>query len=119
MQIGSDDVMTYRELMDHWRGLMPGAILDVHYEALVTEPGEESRRVAEFVGIPWSPEVIEVQDSEAPCSTASAAQVRKPIYTSSIGLWRNVAGEMEPLRRRLAEAGLVDENGNPVQRPRA
>lgn len=111
--------VAYRELMDHWRGLMPGAILDVHYETLVTEPGEESRRIAEFVGIPWSPEVIEVQDSEAPCSTASAAQVRKPIYTSSVGLWRNVAGEMEPLRRRLAEAGLVDENGDPVQRPRA
>jgi hypothetical protein len=111
--------VAYRELMEHWHGLMPGAILDVHYEALVTEPGEESRRVAEFVGIPWSPEVIEVQDSAAPCSTASAAQVRRPIYTSSIGLWRNVAGEMEPLRRHLAEAGLVDENGNPVQRPRA
>ena len=110
--------VAYRELMDHWRRLMPGAILDVRYEDLVTEPEAESRRVAEFVGIPWSPEIVEIQDSDAPCSTASAAQVRKPIYTSSVGLWRNVAGEMEPLRRRLAEAGLVDENGDPVERPR-
>lgn len=104
--------VAYRELMDHWHELMPGAILDVRYEALVSDPGAESRRIAEFVGIPWTQELVEIQDSTAPCSTASAAQVRQPIYTSSIGLWRNVATEMEPVRRRLAEAGLVDENGD-------
>jgi tetratricopeptide (TPR) repeat protein len=106
--------VAYRELMDHWRGLMPGVILDVRYEALVTDPEAESRRIAEFVGIPWSRDLVEIQDSTAPCATASAAQVRQPIYTSSIGLWRNVAAPMEPVRLHLAAAGLVDENGDPA-----
>jgi tetratricopeptide (TPR) repeat protein len=106
--------VAYREIMDHWRRLMPDAILDVHYEALVSDPLTESRRITDFVGIPWSEELMEIQDSPQACSTASAAQVREPIYTSSIGRWRNVAEGMESVRRRLEAARLVDDNGNPI-----
>ncbi|MEJ2399880.1 MAG: sulfotransferase [Xanthomonadales bacterium] len=106
--------VAYRETMDHWHRLMPGAILDVRYEALVSDPLTVSRQIAEFVGIPWSEEMVEIEDSSRACSTASAAQVREPIYTSSIGRWRNVADGMEPVRQRLEAARLVDENGNPT-----
>ena len=84
------------------------------YEALVSDPLTVSRQIAEFVGIPWSEEMVEIEDSSRACSTASAAQVREPIYTSSIGRWRNVADGMEPVRQRLEAARLVDENGNPT-----
>lgn len=110
----ADYYVVYREMMDHWNHLMPGAILNVEYEALVSDPLNVSRQITDFVGIPWSEDIIEVQDSAVACSTASAAQVREPIYTRSIGLWRNVAAGMEPVRQKLAAANLVDENGNPL-----
>jgi hypothetical protein len=55
--------------------------------------------------------MVEIQNATEPSATASAVQVRQPIYTSSVGLWRNFAAELEPLRKKLAAAGLVDENG--------
>jgi len=110
----ADYFIGYRQLMDHWHHLMPEAILDVRYEELVSSPLDVSRRIADYVGFAWSKDLIEVQDSEASCSTASAAQVREPIYTSSVGLWRHLENELEPLRRRLSAANIVDERGNPV-----
>ncbi len=94
--------------MDHWHKLMPGAILDVQYENLVSNPLDVSKQIADYVGFDWSKELIEIQDSTLPCSTASAAQVRKPISTSSIGLWRNFEDELEPVRLKLLAANIVD-----------
>jgi hypothetical protein len=90
---------------------MPGAILDVSYEELVSSPHDVSRRIADYVGFAWSKDLIEVQDSVVPCSTASAAQVREPIYTSSVGLWRNFEAELEPVRQKLSAANIIDESG--------
>ena len=112
----ADYYIVYRELMDHWHHLMPGEILDVSYEELVTNPEDVSRRIAAYVGFDWSEELVEIQNATQSCSTASAAQVRAPIHTSSVGLWRNVAAEMEPVRRKLAAAGIVDEEGNPHEK---
>ena len=104
----ADYYIGYRQLMDHWHHLMPGAILDVHYEELVSNPLDVSRQIADYVGFDWSEELIEVQNSTEPCSTASAAQVREPIYTRSVGLWRNFEAELEPVRSRLSAAKIID-----------
>ena len=109
----ADYYVAYREVMDHWHRLMPGSILDVRDEALVSDPATISQQIADYLGIPWSEELLQIQDSPRACATASAAQVREPIYTRSVGLWRNVAAQMDPVRRRLEAAGLVDENGDP------
>ena len=108
----ADYYIVYREIMDHWHHLMPGAILDVSYEELVSSPVEASRRIAEYVGFDWSEQLIEIENAAEACSTASAAQVREPIYTRSVGLWRHFETELEPVRRKLVAAGLVDEHGN-------
>lgn len=105
----ADYYIAYRQLMDHWHKLIPDAILDVRYEELVSDPINVSRRIAEFVGLSWDREMIQIQDSAEPCSTASAAQVRAPINTSSIGLWRNYEAELEPLRARLSAANIVSK----------
>ncbi len=110
----ADYYVAYRRLMDHWRGLMPGAILDVKYEELVSNPIDVSRQIADFIGIEWSERLIEVQEIEGASSTASAAQVREPIYTSSVDLWHHYAIELEPLRERLTAAGIVDASGDPL-----
>jgi Tfp pilus assembly protein PilF len=101
----ADYYISYRQLMDHWHQLMPDTILDVKYEELVSNPLDVSKRIADFVGLEWSKALIEIQDSDVAYSTASAAQVREPIHTSSVGLWRNLESELEPLRLRLAAAG--------------
>lgn len=108
----ADYYIAYRQLMDHWHQLMPGAILDVRYEELVSNPLDVSRRIADYVGLAWSSELIEVQNLGGQSSTASAAQVREPIYRSSVSLWRHLESELEPVRRKLAAANMVDKNGN-------
>lgn len=110
----ADYYVGYRRLMSHWRKLMPDTILDVSYEELVSEPAGVSKRIADFVGIEWSERLIEVQDFRAASSTASAAQVRAPIHTRSVGLWRRYEDQLEPLRQRLLAAGVIDEKGNPL-----
>ena len=106
----ADYYTAYRRLMDHWHDLMPGAILDIHYEELVSNPLDVSKQIADFVGIEWTEQLIEVQDLDNAYSTPSASQVREPIYTSSVGRWRHLETQLEPLRQRLAAAGIVDGN---------
>ena len=95
----------YRRTMDHWHAVMPGVICDVSYEALVADPPAQCRRLLERCGLPWQDEVLEFHQSRAPSTTASAAQVRQPIYRSSVMKWRNFESQLQPVVRRLAEAG--------------
>ena len=75
------------------------------------------QELAEWCGLPWQDEVLDFHRSSEPSTTASAAQVRKPIYRSSVKNWRNYATQLQPVLRRLADAGLVDEDGNPRPTP--
>ena len=109
----ADYYVAYRRLMSHWHRLMPGAILDVSYEELVSNPESVSRRIADYAGFEWSEDLIDIQSSEEPCSTASAAQVREPIHTESIGLWRHFATGLAPVREKLAAANIIGAAGDP------
>lgn len=104
--------VAYRRMMDHWHAVMPGVILDVRYEDLVSDPEGQCRRLLAHCGLPWDDAVLEFHQSSKASTTASAAQVRRPVYQSSVQKWRNYARELQPVVRRLAEAGLVDEDGN-------
>ena len=104
----------YRRTMDHWHTVMPGVICDVSYEELVADPPSQCRRLLERCGLPWQDEVLQFHQSRAASTTASAAQVRQPIYRSSVRKWRNFENQLQPVVRRLAAAGLVDVAGNPL-----
>jgi tetratricopeptide (TPR) repeat protein len=106
--------IAYRRMMDHWHAVMPGVILDVRYEDLVAEPQTQCRRLLQHCGLPWEDQVLDFHNSTKASTTASAMQVRRPIYKSSVQKWRNFAGELQPVLRRLADAGLVDADGNPL-----
>jgi tetratricopeptide (TPR) repeat protein len=107
--------VAYRRMMDHWHAVMPGVILDVRYEDLVADPEAQCRRLLAHCGLPWEPQVLDFHRSKKASTTASAAQVRRPIYKSSVQKWRNYERELQPVLKRLAAAGLVDEQGNPPQ----
>lgn len=98
---------TYHRLMRHWHAVMPGAILDVHYEDLVRDSDGQARRVLDWCGLEWRDAVLAPEGNEQPALTASAAQVREPIYSTSIQKWRRYEAGLEPLRQQLAAAGIV------------
>ena len=98
--------IAYDALMAHWRRTLQGPLLEIDYEELVTHQEAVSRRLIAHCGLDWEPQVLEFERNAAPTLTASAAQVRRPIYTSSMDLWRRYASELAPLRERLAAAGV-------------
>ncbi len=75
-------------LMEHWRALLGDKIIEVSYETLVANQESESRRLIDAIGVEWRDECLAFHKNAAPAATASAAQVRKPIYASSVGKWR-------------------------------
>jgi tetratricopeptide (TPR) repeat protein len=95
--------LAYRRLSRHWRTtLPPDVLLEINYEDIVRDQAATSRRLIDFVGLPWDDEVLRFHQSPAPSATASAVQVRRPIYSSSVGKWRHHAERLAPLRARLA-----------------
>lgn len=80
--------LRYRILMAHWHQSMPGRILDVAYEDLVTETEASVRRVLNYCGLRWEDRCLEFHNSTRNIATASTAQVRRPIHRQSIGRWK-------------------------------
>jgi tetratricopeptide (TPR) repeat protein len=95
--------LAYRRLSRHWRATLPAdVLLEINYEDIVGDQAATSRRLISFAGLPWDDEVLRFHESPAPSATASAVQVRRPIYSSSVGKWRHHADQLAPLRARLA-----------------
>jgi tetratricopeptide (TPR) repeat protein len=104
--------LAFRRLSRHWRAILPpGVLMEINYEDIVRDQSAASRRLIDFVGLPWDDGVLQFHESLAPSATASAVQVRRPIYSSSVGKWRHHEERLAPLRARLAreipEAELV------------
>eukprot|EP01025_Chloroclados_australasicus_P038832 TRINITY_DN4009_c0_g1_i9.p3 TRINITY_DN4009_c0_g1~~TRINITY_DN4009_c0_g1_i9.p3 ORF type:complete len:110 (+),score=11.60 TRINITY_DN4009_c0_g1_i9:174-503(+) len=73
------------EIMKHWKKMIPGWILDVRYEELVVNHEEVSRRILEHCGPQWEQSVLKFQTTNRTVQTASMAQVRQALYTSTYG----------------------------------
>jgi hypothetical protein len=107
----ADYYIAHRRLMDHWHRVLPGAILDVAYEDIVADPEREARRILAWCDLEWEPAVLEFYRSTRDSTTASAAQIRRPVYDSSVGKWRRYENELAGLRARLAAAGVLTTSG--------
>lgn len=100
----------YARLMDHWRSVLPaGAFLEVDYEAIVADQHALTRRIVEYCGLQWRDECIDYYKSDRDVRTASAMQVRQPLYTSSVGRWKNYRELLAPLLVQLGD--LAPEPG--------
>ncbi len=99
-------MLAHRRLMDHWRAVAPGRVLDVEYEALVADQEAVSRRIIDHCGLDWQDACLTFHENTAPAATASAAQVRQPIHARSVGLWRRYADQLEPLAAALRAGGV-------------
>ena len=72
----------YLALMDHWDAVLPGKVLHVQYEDLVREPESTIRRLLEHCGLAFEPACLSFHETQRAVRTASAEQVRQPLYTS-------------------------------------
>lgn len=96
----------FDRLMAHWKRVFPGRIHEVQYEALVTEQAGNSRALIAHCGLEWDDACLAFEKNAAPVTTASAVQVRAPMYTTSLGRWRRHESRLGPLRAMLEEAGI-------------
>lgn len=96
----------YRRLMEHWRTVLPGGLYEVSYEHVVADLPREAHGLLEHCGLGWEEQCIEFHEHPEPSMTASAAQVRRPLYDSSVGLWRRYSSQLAGLRERLIAAGV-------------
>jgi tetratricopeptide (TPR) repeat protein len=113
----------YSMLMDHWRSTLPADVfLEVTYEDLIADSETQMRRIVEHCGLSWHPRCLEFYKNPRPIRTASAIQVRRPLYTDAIKRWAPIGAELGPLvaalgrsapgdwpmnENRRAESGLV------------
>jgi tetratricopeptide (TPR) repeat protein len=91
----------YLELMDHWDRVLPGKVLHLQYEELVRDPEACVRRLLAHCRLSFEPACLRFHETRRPVRTASAEQVRQPLYDSAVGYWRHFEKELEPLRRAL------------------
>jgi tetratricopeptide (TPR) repeat protein len=95
-------------LVRHWRETLPPASYrEVRYEEIVEHTERETRALVEFCGLEWHHACLAFHENAAPVATASSAQVRRPIYRTSVERWRKYEKEVAPLRRFLEEAGCA------------
>ena len=101
--------IAYRRLLDHWQRTMPGVIHELSYERLVADQLGETRRLLEFCGLEWEDACRDFHLNPAASASASAHQVRRPIYHSAVNEWRHYAAQLAALRARLEAAGITVE----------
>ena len=95
--------IAYRHLSQHWQSVLPAnSLLSLDYEDIVQDQAEASRRLIAFLDLPWDENVLRFHQNQAASSTASAVQVRRQIYSSSVAKWQTQAMRLMPLRSRLA-----------------
>jgi hypothetical protein len=94
--------LQYRRLMQHWLEVLPGRILQVNYDELVSAPDVVGQRVADFCGLSYQPSIADVSRSTGRVATASAALARQGIRRDRGMVWRNYEAQLGPLQAGLS-----------------
>ena len=76
---------------------MPNKVHRVKYEELTSNQEKISREMINFCDLEWEEGCMSFHSTKREVNTASAVQVRQPIYTSSVNLWKKYENELEPL----------------------
>ena len=97
----------HHRLMDHWRACLGDGLIELSYEALVTDPETQVPRLLQACGLDFEPDCLRPQDAPGAVRTASISQVRRPISASSVNGWRRYQQQLEPLRAGLERRGVL------------
>ena len=93
----------YVALMEHWHKVMPGKILDVNYEDVVADQENQLRRVLDHCRLEFDPACLDFHTLDRPVQTASASQVRQPLYDSAVEKWKRYETQLQPLIEGLGD----------------
>jgi tetratricopeptide (TPR) repeat protein len=91
----------YDRLVAAWHTIDEVDMIDLHYEDMVADPETQSKRITAFLGIDWTPNILDFHKSSRTVSTASRDQVRKPLYTSSVKKYKRYEHHLDELKRGL------------------
>jgi tetratricopeptide (TPR) repeat protein len=94
----------YLSLMDHWDDVLPGKVLHLQYEALVRDAERNIRLLLDHCRLPFEAACLNFHQTKRSVRTASAEQVRQPIYASGVGYWQHFEKELQPLRHALGDS---------------
>ncbi|GJL84356.1 MAG: sulfotransferase [Micavibrio sp.] len=94
----------YTMYLEHWNALFPEKILNIHYEDIVDDLEGQARQAIDFLGLKWDKACLAFHKAEGTVRTASATQVRQPIYKSAVGRWKRYGPKVIPLIEALQEA---------------
>ncbi len=95
-------------LMHHWHQLFPGEILEINYEDVVDDLEGSARRMLDYIGVEWQPQVLSFNELDRTVKTASVWQVRQPIYKSSKAKWKRYEKHLAPLIKGTNAKIMVD-----------
>lgn len=101
---------TYASIMRHWKEVMPDAFMEINYEDLIRDFEASARRLVKYCGLPWDEACMKFYETKRAVKTASLAQVRKPIYATSMDKWRRYEKFLTPLLETL-DPELLKEYG--------
>ncbi|HEY7643037.1 MAG TPA: sulfotransferase [Steroidobacteraceae bacterium] len=93
----------YHEIMKHWHRVLPGKVLDVHYEETVGDLESQVRRILAHCGLPFEEACLRFHETNRAVRTASSEQVRQPLYTRALGTWRRYERHLRPWQEEIAD----------------
>jgi tetratricopeptide (TPR) repeat protein len=96
----------FDRLMRHWQATLPGRVHQVWYEALVHDQQATTERLLTACRLPWDAACLAFERNSSAVATASAVQVRQPLYATSVGRWRRYRRQLQPLLQELTAAGI-------------
>lgn len=108
--------LQYQRLMDHWHAVLPGFVLDANYEDVVSDLDGQVARLLDFCGLPSEEACLRFHETDRAVKTASSEQVRRPIYSSSVNLWRNYESHLDELIQILKPI-LPDQSNGQTSSP--
>lgn len=94
--------LEYVRVMTHWDEVLPGRVLKVQYEDVVEDIEGQTRRMLEYCELSWEDACLDFYQSSRPVNTASADQVRLPIYGDAVGYWKNFESQLADVKEILA-----------------
>jgi tetratricopeptide (TPR) repeat protein len=104
----------YEALMQHWRAVLPeGVMLEIKYEELIADTEAQARRMVAHCGLEWESNCLDFYQTQRPVRTASALQVRRPTYRTSVGRWQPYQAQLGPLLEALNLAPAPSSEGRP------
>lgn len=89
--------LEYQRLMDHWHAVLPGRVLTVQYEDMVTDFENQVERLLAYCNVPFEESCLSFYETDRAVRTASSEQVRRPVYQSSVHYWRNYEDKLGEL----------------------